>query len=198
MKNSNYEVKIYLLYLGCYLYPIVAKGPDGGLTISMGKLFDVKFRYGQATAEKYKKGECIGIGTSIFAFLKNEPVQAIIIKPNPLFIEALQGSGLGNILVRDGLENFTLGLTDIAYKIFAYSISNKPGQKIKENNLIRHLKLEEQLKKQGRKRTRCRILNGFSELMRKGHLEQFAFDEETTIYSFLYSDKYVKKKGVAK
>ena len=53
MGNSNYEIKIYLLYLGGYVYPIIDKDKDG-LTLTTEQLFKIKFRYSSKVADKYK------------------------------------------------------------------------------------------------------------------------------------------------
>ena len=85
-----------------------------------------------------------------------------------------------------------LSLTDIAYKIFTYSASNKPNQKIKEDSLIKHLGLEKQIKTQGRPRVRTTILKGLQELKDKEHIKNYSYDDTTGMYLFDYSDKYIK------
>ena len=81
------------------------------------------------------------------------------------FIKALEGKGLGNVLVvNDKFIKLALSLTDIAYKIFTYSASNKPSQKIAENNLVKHLGLEKQIKTQGRPRVRATILIPYNQI----------------------------------
>ena len=198
MGNSNYEIKIYLLYLGGYVYPIIDKDKDG-LTLTTEQLFKIQFRYSRKVADKYDAGNYTEIGGGLTKFIKDEPIDSITIKPSHLFIKALEGKGLGNVLVvNDKFVKLALSLTDIAYKIFTYSASNKPSQKIAEDNLIKHLGLEKQIKTQGRPRVRATILKGLQELKDKEHIKSYKYEEATGMYLFTYSDKYVKHQEAKK
>lgn len=199
MGNSNYEIKIYLLYLGGYVYPIIDKDEDG-LTLTTEQLFKIKFRYSTKVADKYPNQDFTEIGSGLTKFIKDEPIESIEITPSPLFIKALEGKGLGNVLVvNDKFVKLALSLSDIAYKIFTYSASNRPSYKIAEDNLIKHLGLEKQIKTQGRPRVRDTILKGLQELQDKEHIKSYNYEEAKGIYLFVYSDKYVRhqdqKKG---
>ena len=177
MGNSNYEIKIYLLYLGGYTYPIVDSNANG-LSITTEQLFKITFNYSKEVANKYIGRNFTTIGTNLSTFIKDEPVESIIITPNERFIKALGGGGLGNVLVvNDKFVKLALSLTDIAYKIFTYSASNSPSQKIGEKNLVKHLGLEKQVKTQGRPRIRATIFKGLEELKEKGHIKSYSFDE---------------------
>ena len=193
MSVTNSEVKIYLLYLGGYTYPIVTKNEDGGLTLASEQMFTIKFNYSKAVADRYKDTVPI-VGTSLAWFVKNEPVDTITVRPNPIFIKALEGKGLGNVLVaNDRFVKLALSLeTDIAYKILSYSASNKPSQKIAENNLVKHLGLDKQIKTQGRPRIRATIMKGLKELQDKGHIKNYSFNEAKGMYSLTYSNRYIK------
>jgi hypothetical protein len=192
MGNSNYEIKIYLLYLGGYVYPIIDKDGDR-LTLTTEQLFKVKFIYNSKVKEKYSASNFTEIGSGLTKFIKDEPIDSIEITPSPLFIKALEGKGLGNVLVvNDKFVKLALSLTDIAYKIFTYSASNKPSQRIAEDNLIKHLGLDKQIKTQGRPRVRATIIKGLQELQDKEHIKSYAYEEGTRIYTFAYSDKYVR------
>jgi len=197
MNNKNQEIKIYLLYLGGYVYPIVDRDKKTGeLTISTEQLFNIQFKYSKEVGDRYSAGDLKSIVGGITRFIKDEPVECIIIKPNPKFIQALEGKGLGNVLVvNDKMIKLSLDLTDIAYKILSYSASNKPSQKIKEDNLVRHLGLEKQVKVQGKPRVRATILKGLQELKDKEHIKSYSFEEDPGLYKFVYSDKFIKHKG---
>ena len=200
MGNSNYEIKIYLLYLGGYTYPIITKDKDsGGLSFTVKQLFDIEFKYSKTVANKYPAGGFTEIGSGLTKFIKDEPIDSITIEPSPLFIKAMEGEGLGNVLVvNDKFVKLALSLTDIAYKIFTYSASNKPSQKIAEDNLVKHLGLEKQIKKQGKPRVRATILKGLQELQDKEHIKNYSYEEATGMYSYTYSDKYVKHQELKK
>lgn len=192
MGVNNHELKIYLLYLGGYTYPIVDTDSNG-LTLTVEQLFKVQFKYSKAFSEKYKSGDFTRVGTSFFNFIKDEPIDHVVITPNSLFLNAMKGKGLGTVLaVNDSFVKMLLSLTDIAYKICSYSASNRPTQKIEEKKLISHLGLEKQIKTQGKPRIRASILKGFQELKDKGHIKEYSFEEENGMYSFSYSDKYIK------
>ena len=200
MGNSNYEIKIYLLYLGGYVYPIIDKDKNG-MTLTTEQLFKIQFRYSAKVADKYKDKDksYTEIGSGLTKFIKDEPIESISIEPSPLFIKAMEGKGLGNVLVvNDKFVKLALSLTDIAYKIFTYSASNKPSQKIAEDNLVRHLGLEKQTKTQGRPRVRATILKGLQELQDKEHIKSYSYEETTGMYLFTYSDKYVRHQELKK
>ena len=193
METTNEELKLCLLYLGGWVYPII--DTDGeGLTVTQEQLFHIKFRYSKTVKERYERGEYKTIGTSQASFFKGEPVEYVEVTPSPLFIKALEGKGLGNILVTDSFIKKGLELSDIAYKIFSFSASNKPTQKIAEDRLIEHLGLTKQLKTQGRPRVRKAIQEGLKELREIEHLESWEFIEDRGLYSWKYGSKLVRHK----
>jgi len=201
MNCNNYRLKLYLLLLGGYVYPIVDKDETTKeLILTNEQLFIIEFRYSKKVADKYavKNGEIQGverIGNRFLNFIKDEPLDRVIITPNQRLIKALEGKGLGNILtVNNTFVGLILELTDIATKILCYTSSNQPNWKISENNLIKSLGLIKQLKAQGRPRIRATILKGLQELNKKGHIKHYEYNELTGMYSYSYSDKYVKYK----
>jgi len=202
MNCNNYRLKLYLLYLGGYVYPIVDRDErTKELVLTNEQLFKIEFRYSKQIADKYSvnnRGEIQGverIGNNLLNFIKDEPLDRVVITPSPRFIKALEGKGLGNILtVNNKFVGLILELTDIATKILSYSSSNKPSQKIAEDNLIKHLGLTKQIKKQGRPRVRATILKGLQELQDKEHIKSYSYEEATGMYSYTYSDKYVRFK----
>ena len=203
---NNHRLKLYLLYLGGYTYPIVDRDEKTKeLILTNEQLFKIEFRYSKAVADKYEvntRGEIQGvdrIGNSLLNFIKDEPLHRVIITPSERFIKALEGKGLGNILtVNDKFVGLILELTDIATKLLTYSASNKPSYRIAEDNLIKNLNLGKQLKTQGRPRVRTTILKGLQELQDKGHIKSYSYEEVKRIYSFAYSDKYVKHQDFKK
>lgn len=187
---SKQEIKNYLLYLGGYVYPITdVDQKSGKLTITTEQLFKVKFTYSREVAERnYKK-----TGTSKTAYIINETAESIVITPSPIFIKALEGKGLGNVLVKNNeWVRLAQSLTETGYKLLAYTTSNKPQGKINEDSLVRELGLEEAVKKQGKPRVRATILKAFEELKTSGHFKEYLFEEEPRMYSYTYSDKYVE------
>jgi hypothetical protein len=197
---TNYRLKLYLLYLGGYVYPIVDRDEiTKELVLTNEQLFKIEFRYSSKVADKYSvnnRGEIHGvdrIGNSLLNFIKDEPLDRVVITPSVRFINALEGKGLGNILtVNNKFVGLILELTDIATKILSYSSSNRPSQKIAEDNLVKHLGLTKQIKKQGKPRVRATILKGLQELQDKGHIKSYSYEEATGMYSYTYSDKYVR------
>lgn len=202
MNCNNYRLKLYLLYLGGYVYPIVDRDEKTKeLVLTNEQLFKIEFRYSQKIADKYSvktRGEIHRverIGNNLLNFIKDEPLDRVVITPSQRFIKALEGKGLGNILtVNNKFVGLILELTDIATKILCYSSSNQPSQKIKEENLVKHLGLIKQIKTQGRPRVRATILKGLQELQDKGHIKSYSYDNATGMYLFTYSDKYVRFK----
>lgn len=202
MNCNNNRLKLYLLYLGGYVYPIIDRDEKTKeLVLANEQLFRIEFRYSEKIGEKYPinaRGEIQGverIGNDLLNFIKEEPINRVIVTPNERFIKALEGKGLGNILtVNNKFVGLILELTDIATKILCYSSSNKPSLKIAEDNLVKHLGLTKQIKTQGKPRIRATILKGLQELQDKGHIKNYSYEETTGMYSYTYSDKYVKFK----
>ena len=203
MNCNNYRLKLYLLYLGGYVYPIVDRDErTKELVLTNEQLFKIEFRYSKQIADKYSvnsRGEIQGverIGNNLLNFIKDEPLDRVVITPSERFIKALEGKGLGNILtVNNKFVGLILELTDIATKILSYSSSNRPTWKIAEDNLVKHLGLTKQIKKQGKPRVRATILKGLQELQDKGHIKSYSYEEATGMYSYTYSDKYVRYKN---
>ncbi len=192
MGVNNFEVKIYLLYLGGYTYPLIDK-TESGLTLSVKQLFEVEFKYSKETQNKYEAGEYTEIGGGLIKFLKDEPIKQIVIRPNKVFLRALEGKGIGNVLVKNGeFIKLGLSLTELGFKLLSYTASNKPSGTINEDSLIRDLGLEKALKTQGRPRVRTTILKAFKELKDNGHFKEFEFNDQKEMYSYKYSDKYIE------
>ena len=174
LNSTNYEIKLYLIYLGGYIYPIVTTDESKHkLTISQDTLFDIKFNYRLEDCNDRKIGNLLGC--RYLYFIKYKSIQSIEIKPNDIFIRDYKRNGLGFVYVSDNFIKFCLELSDIAYKILCLSMSNRPTQKLKEENLIIQLGLEEQLKKQGKPRIREKILQGFEDLKNKKHIVTYTF-----------------------
>jgi hypothetical protein len=202
LKCNNYRLKLYLLYLGGYVYPIVDVDENTReLVLTNEQLFKIQFHYRPEIAKKYdvgRGGVILGvdrIGSDFLTFIKNEEVTKVVITPSERLTKGLQGKGLGNILtVNDKFVSLILELSDIATKLLSYSSSNRPEQKIKEDRLIEHLNLAKQVKKQGKPRIRETIFKGLKELQDKKHIISYEYDPGREMFSFTYSDKFVKYK----
>jgi len=197
METTNEELKLCLLYLGGWVYPIIDTDEEG-LTVTQEQLFYIQFRYSKKVRERYDRGEYKRIGTSRASFFKGEPVEYVEVTPSPLFLKALEGKGLGNVLVTDRFIKEALNLSDIAYKIYCYSSSNKPIWRRAEDILIKDLGLTKQLKTQGRPRLRKAIQEGLKELIEIGHFESWEFIEDRSIYSWRGGSKLVRHKDNVK
>ena len=181
LNTTNYEIKLYLIYLGGFIYPIVTKDDlKSRLTITQGTFFTIKFNYRFEDGDDKRIENLLGSGH--LQFIKNRSTESIEVKPNEIFIRDYKCiirdykcNGLGFVYVSDNFIKFCLELSDIAYKILCLSMSNKPTQKLKEENLIIQLGLEEQLKKQGKPRIREKILQGFEDLKNKKHIVTYTF-----------------------
>ena len=191
------DLKTYLIYLGGYQYPVVQtkkefyKGKERNImTTYSDKLFYVKFNI------EIKEGEQITnddkIGTNYANFIKDRAVLSVDIAPSQSFIEDIQGRGLGNVFATDNFTAYCLGLSDLAYKIFCFSGSNKPSYKIGFDKLIESLNLSRQLKARGKPYILKNIEKAFNELQTTGHLKNWAFDKEAELYSWTYTNKIIR------
>lgn len=194
---SNFEIKMYLLYLGGYTYPLISSGVDK-IDLSMEQLFKVTFTYLKKDLKnKYSVGQLERVGNSVTSFIKNEKPTVITIKPNIKFIDDIAGKGLGNIRVTEKYIKLALGLTDIAYKLLNYTSSNKSPLTISEDRLIIWLGLEKQIKKQGKPRIRETILKGLKELRDKEHIKEFSQDNRF-MFTLISSDNFIRRKVIKK
>lgn len=204
--GNNKRLKTALQLLGGYTYPFVDKDPSTReLVITSEQLFKIEFRYSEEIGKKYgtnSKGEIQGakrIGNQALSFIENEETSSIRITPSERLLKGLEGKGLGNTLVVSGLFiELMVEATDIASKILTFSSSNKPSYKIQEDKLIEHLGLTKQVKTQGKPRIRETILKGLEELKEKEHIKKYNFDADKSLYSWTYSEKYVRHKDSKK
>ena len=213
------ELKIYLIYLGGYQRPITklniikekGKKEKRILSITHDKLFHIRFNIrlkdGETEAGFTKDDR---VGTDYLNFIRDRDIYSVEISPSISLQEELQGGGLGNVLVDDLFVAFSLGLSDLAYKLFCLSGSNKPSFRIGFDKLVskKYLNLETQLKGvydtrgkrlragKGKPRILARIKEALNELLGTGHLTKWAYNEDRDIFSWTYSDKIIKHKAL--
>jgi len=199
------ELKLYLIYLGGYQRPITklrivkerGKKDKRILSVYHDKLFYIKFNIRLKDNEKDEDfNNDARVGTNYLNFIKKRAIESVEVMPSLSLQEELQGSGLGNVLVDDNFVAFSLGLSDLAYKLFCFSGSNKPTFKIKFIKLIgkNYLNLNEQLKKQGKPRILQNLKNALTELQTKGHLKKWDYNEQKELFSWTYTDAFIKHK----
>lgn len=211
------ELKLYLIYLGGYQRPISklniikeqGKKDKRILSIYHDKLFYIKFNI------RLKDGETENgftndyrIGTNYLSFIRDREIESVEVMPSLSIQEELRGSGLGNVLVDDSFVAFSLGLSDLAYKIFCFSGSNKPSYKIGFDKLIgkNYLNLEHQVKGtynkagkrikvgKGKKYIFKRLKEAFDELSTSGYFTKWGYNEAEDIFSWTYSNNIIKHK----
>jgi len=208
--TSPQELKIYLIYLGGYQYPVTTFNKEKRILSTYSeKLFYIKFNCRLKDNETEDSiNNDYRIGTHYSNFIKNRDIESIDIVPNKSIRNGLQGKEFGNVLVSDAFVAFSLGLSDMAYKLFCFSGSNRPTFKIGFKKLIKekYLNLEKQVygiydkkgkrirKGQGKKRVIDTIIGGLTELKEKGHLTEWGYDEAKDQFSWTYTDKIIKHK----
>jgi len=221
LKTSTQELKLYLIYLGGYQRPIIklevikeqGKKDKRILSIYSDKIFYIKFKTRLKDNETEENINNDGkVGTQYLSFIKDRDIESVEVMPAKSIQEEIAGQGLGNVLVDDSFVAFSLGLTDLAYKLFCFSGSNKPTFKIGFNKLAgkNFLNLETQIKgtfnkagkriKKGNGKARIlqRIKDALAELKVKGHLTKWDYDEQTEFFSWTYSDAVFKHKELLK
>jgi hypothetical protein len=150
------DLKLYLIYLGGYQRPITklktikerGKKDKRILSIYHDKIFYINFNI--RLDDNEKDGDFNNdarVGTNYLNFIKDRDIESVEIMPAMSLQQELEGQGLGNVLVDDKFVAFSLDLSDLAYKIFCFSSSNKPIFKITFKKLIdkKYLNLEEQV-----------------------------------------------------
>jgi hypothetical protein len=206
VNTTTQKLKIYLLMLGGYTYPIMKTRIDGKTgrkvtTFSQEQLFKIEVDYYTDNLDISVENK---VGTSLVSFVKNAPVKEVRIKPCDTLINNISGEkrgvGLGYVLATEDTATIGLGLGTWAYKLFCLSGGEKPTYKIGWSNLIEKLGVsKEDLTKQGKPRIRKQIEQGLDELRDKGHLEYWKFNKERELYDWKYTDMYLRHKdGVKK
>ena len=221
LKVRPEELKLYLIYLGGYQRPITKlniikeQGKKDKRILSMysDKIFYIKFNTRLKDNEKEEDfNNDARVGTDYLSFIKDRDIESVEVMPSKSIQEELTGSGLGNVLVDDSFVAFSLGLSDLAYKLFCFSGSNKPTFKIGFKKLInkKYLNLETQVfgeynkagkrikKGAGRARILQRIKDALDELKEKGHLAKWDYNEQTEFFSWTYSNAVIKHKELLK
>lgn len=221
LKVSTQELKLYLIYLGGYQRPITklniikeqGKKDKRILSIYHDKIFFINFNI--RLKDNEKDGDFNNdarVGTNYLNFIKDRDIESVEVTPAISLQKELEGQGLGNVLVDDKFVAFSLGLSDLAYKIFCFSGSNKPTFKITFKKLIdkKYLNLEEQVNgtfnKAGKKikkgaggaRVLERIKDALDELKTEKHLIKWEYNEETELFNWIYTDEVIKHKELLK
>lgn len=190
--TTNSEIKLYLLALGGFTYPIVGL-ENGGFSISIEQLFKIKIVYSKKTLDRYHSGELTRAGTNLLQILVNEAPSEIQITPNRMFLEGLTGKGQGyTLLVQDKYTKLSLQLTDLGYKLQEYSSTQRRSHSIKEPGLISALSLAAQVKQQGAPRIRATIHKALEELKTHGYFTEYSYEEETGLYKWVCSGEYIQ------
>lgn len=221
LKVSTQELKLYLIYLGGYQRPLTkleiikekGKKDKRILSIYHDKIFYIRFNIRLKDDEREGDfNEDARVGTSYLNFIKDRDVESVEIMPATSLQEEVEGQGLGNVLVDDSFVAFSLGLSDLAYKIFCFSSSNKPTFKITFKKLVdkRYLNLKGQVygecneagkrikKGQGGARVLQRIKDSLDELKTKKHLTKWSYNEQTDFFCWTYTDEVIKHKDLLK
>jgi hypothetical protein len=215
------ELKLYLIYLGGYQRPITklkivkerGKKDKRILSIYHDKIFYINFNIRLKDNEKdgdFNDDE--RVGTGYLNFIKDRDIESVEVMPAVSLQKELEGQGLGNVLVDDNFVAFSLGLSDLAYKLFCFSGSNKPTFKITFKKLIdkKYLNLESQVKGtfnkagkrikkgQGGARVLQRIKDALDELKNEKHLTKWSYNEQTDFFCWTYTDEVFKHKELLK
>jgi len=206
------ELKNYLIYLSGYIYPVTTRErlPNGKtrMYITNDLLFKVRWSFLFKDGEDEKQyNNDKRVGTRLSNYIKDLPVESVEITPNKSFIEELEGSGLGNILVSDEIVAFSLNLTPTAYKLFCLSGSNRPTFKISLKKLVdkKYLNLESLLygvydkgkrirAGKGKPYVLTKIEEALNELQKAGHIASWNYEEKDEMFSWTYTDKIYKHK----
>ena len=190
--TTNSEIKLYLLALGGFTYPVVTLENDS-LRLSVEQFFKIDVIYGKKTQERYLRGELTMAGTSLLKMLVNEAPKEILVTPNRNFLLSLTGKGQGyTLLKQDKYTKLSLQLSDLGYKLQEYSSTQQRTYKIKEPNLIKALAIEAQVKKQGAPYMRGKIHEALEQLKTHGYLTEYSYDKETGLYKWIVSGEYIQ------
>lgn len=204
MNTSLQELKFFLLYLGGYQYPkLTTYKETEEVGLRFVKMFDIEFVYSTKTKHLPEESKLV-IGT--MEYIKDTPIKRIRVKPHEQFIQDISERKALNYV--DGKENFMEGIRGFsvyAYKLFSFSVTNKPKYKITEPKLFKHLGLEEQAKRQGLPRLREMLAKAFKELEENEHFSSYKlpFNDEgklleagADLYEWNYTNKFIEHQDV--
>jgi len=216
--TTTQELKLYLIYLGRYQRPIAkleiikeaGKKDKRILSTYSDKIFYINFN--TRLKDNEKEEDFNNDARGYLSFIKDRDIESVDIMPSESIQEELGGDGLGYVLVDDSFVAFSLGLTDLAYKLFCFSGSNKPTFKIGFSKLIdkKYLSLNSQVygtfnkagirtkKGAGKVRILQTIKDALTELKEKGHLINWNYAEQTEFFSWTYSNAVIRHKELLK
>jgi len=207
LKTTPQKLKIHLIMAGGWSYPFVktiksdTKTGKKDIVIRHEHLFDIQI---VCRVDEDVDIQELLVGTTYTNFIKNYPVKEIRVKPCDTIIYNTSGDkkkiGLGNIFATDETATIGLDMSDMAYKLFCLAGSNKPTFKIGWEKLIKQLGVrQEDISKQGKPRIKKQIDKGLKELVDRGAFEYWKYNEDRSLYSWKYTDKYFKhKEGMKK
>ncbi len=196
--SSAQEVKNLLEYLGGYVHPFLERKVGGGIKVEYRQLLEVNVHYSSRVESKYDTSAPEVRGA--LNFLKNEPVDFIECKPCSKILDQLSGKSgrkdLGSRVIYNRILGELPALSDGAYKLLMYAISNKEKtQAIGEDKLLPKIGYDDEVVyKEGAKRIRDRVLKSLQELQDQGFLESYSYDPERRIYSLTKSEKTAPRK----
>lgn len=196
--SSAQEVKNLLEYLGGYVHPFLERKVGGGIKVEYRQLLEVNVHYSKRVESKYDNTAPEVRGA--LNFLKNEPVDYIECKPCTKILDQLSGKSgrkdLGSRVIYNRILGELPALSDGAYKLLMYAISNKEKtQAIGEDKLLPKIGYDQEVVyKEGAKRIRERVLKSLQELQDQGFLESYSYDQERRIYSLTKSEKTAPRK----
>lgn len=170
------QVKRLFILLGRYAYEFDDPINAGKGSTVIFTPFTVRFNY----PGEVEKQAAIAMGSrraSKMDLIPGHAIDSIEITPNDIFLRDLhatkQGQSLGYFLASENYPTFPLSLSDMAVKLFHYTVSHPKNSKVKEATFWRGLNLESDIKKRGKGVIEAKVNEAAKELIEAGHLHSF-------------------------
>lgn len=203
---ENNDLKIHLVMMGGFQYPVDYKDDKGSLFLSTENMYNVTFVYPPEIGNQYGVKR---YGTNRTSFIFNQSHKEVRIRLGNRISDDLkekkdldkerQKTYMGSVYVDNKyIRLINEELSDLGIKLMNYITSNQTGHynrpmKIGVTKIIPHLGLAKIVEKQGLPYVKKKILEELEVLKAKGALKTYGYDRGKDILSWTCTNKYVKR-----
>jgi len=176
----KHTLKVDLLYLGAFRYPVIRRIAEKHTGVSFEDIFKVEFEYNLSEDEVYKRmndPQYKTWGTRLSKFIENTPIKEIKIKPSEFIKNEIKKNPeigyIGKRVISDKLRPFAKDLNDFEYKLLCLIGAFKKKSNIHFNKLKKqkYLNLEADIKKQGMGTVKKKIKDIMKKFKEEGIIE---------------------------
>ena len=211
--EQNKDIKYGLLRLGGNMFPYTKPNEKGTINFGVMQFLEIEFETNIPASTFNSLENKDKIGTRLLSILdegKGQKITRVGIRPNPRFIDEMQGKGQGYTWLKDNAISDLRGrLSEAGTKWFDYISQCKlDKQSIKLDTLIRRFGWKEKLASKGKPKCFELALTGFQECIDINHIypeqvvrgnkEGSYYITEKELFAWQRTREFVNKKKAIK